>query len=53
MVTQIMSTDDVQPIKNVQIEAVSNYLQFVKMTENVLTPTRESAGSAELTLRNP
>jgi len=48
-----MSTDDVQQIKNVQIESASNYLQFVKMTEHALTPTRESAGSAGLTLHNP
>ena len=52
MLTQTMSTDDVQPIKNVQVESPSNYLQFVKMTEPALTPTRESAGSAGLTLRS-
>jgi len=48
-----MSTDDVHPIKNVHIKADSNYLQFVKMTEHALNPTRESAGSAGLTLRSP
>ena len=53
MLTQAMSTDDVQPIKNLQIESASNYLQFVKMTEHDLTPTRKSPGSAVLTLRGP
>jgi len=53
MLTQTMSTDDLQPIKNVQIESASNYLQIVKMTEHALTPTRESAGSAGLTLHSP
>ena len=53
MLLQTMSTDDVQPIKNVQIKSASNYLQFVKMTEHALTPTRESAGSARLTLHSP
>jgi len=53
MLTQTMSIDDVQPIKNVQIESASNYIQFVKMTEHALTPTRESAGSAVLTLHCP
>jgi len=53
MLKQTMSTADVQPIKNVQIESASNYLQFVKMTEQALTPTIESAGSAWLTLRSP
>jgi len=48
-----MSTDDVQPIKNLQIESASNYFQFVKTTEHALTPTRESAGSARLTQRIP
>jgi len=48
-----MSNDDVQQFKNVQIESGSNYLQFVKMTEYALTPTRESAGSAGLTIRTP
>jgi len=48
-----MSTDDVQPIKNVQIESASNYLQFVKLTEHALNPTRESAGSAGLSLHSP
>jgi len=48
-----MSTDDVQPIKYVQIESASNYLQFVKMIEHALTPTRESAGYAGLTLHSP
>ena len=53
MLTQTMSTDDVQPIKNLQIESASNYLQFVKMTEHALNPTSESAGSAGLTLHSP
>ena len=53
MLTQTMSTDDVQQIKNVQIESASNYLQFVKMTEHALTPTRESVGSGGLTLSSP
>ena len=53
MLTQAISTDDVQPIKNVQIESASNYHQFVKMTEHALTPTRESAGYAGLTLHSP
>jgi len=52
MLTQTMSTEDVQPIKNVQIESASIYLQFVKMSEHILTPTRESARSAGLTLRS-
>jgi len=53
MLTQTMSTDDVQPIKNVQIESASNYLQFVKMAEHALTPGRKSAGSAGLTVHSP
>jgi len=48
-----MSTDAVQLIKNAQIESACNYLQFVKMSEHALTPTRESAEFAELTLRSP
>jgi len=43
MLTQTMSTDDVQPIKNVQIKSASNYPDSVKMTEHALTPTRVSA----------
>ena len=53
MLTQTMSTDDVQPIRNVQISSATNYLQFVKLTEHALNPKRESAGSAWLTLRSP
>jgi len=53
MLRQTTSPDDEQPIKNVQIESASNYLQFVKMAEQALTPTREWAGYAGLTLRSP
>jgi len=53
MLTQTTSTDDEQPIKNVLIESASNYLQFVKMTEHAMTPTREWAGYAGITLRSP
>ena len=53
MLTQTMSTDDVPLTKNVQTESASNCLQFVKITEHALTPTRESAGSVGLTLRSP
>jgi dUTPase len=34
-------------------ESSNNCLQFVKMTEQALTPTRESPRSAGLTLRSP
>jgi len=43
MLTETMSTDVVQPIKYVHNESGSNYLQFGKMIEHALTPTRESA----------
>jgi len=39
MLTQTMSTDDVESIKNVQIESASNYLQFDKLRQPTLTPT--------------
>jgi len=39
-------------MKNLQIELASNYLQFLKLTEHALTPTRETAGSAGLTLHS-
>jgi len=53
MLTQTMSTKDVQPIKIVQIDSASNYFQFVKMTEHAMTPTRESARSAGLIFHSP
>jgi len=53
-----MSTEDLQPhslkrIEKAHAESTGNYLQFVKLTEHALTPTRESPRSAGLTLRSP
>jgi len=44
LLTQTMSTDAVQLIKNVQIESVNIYRQFVKMTEheNMLWPLQQN-----------
>jgi len=53
MLTQIMLTDDVQLIENVQFESASNYLQFLIIKEHALTPTRESARSAGHNPRSP
>jgi len=53
-----MPTEDVQPhslkpIEMAHVESTSKYLQFVKLTEHALTPTRKSPRSAGFTLRSP